>query len=347
VDLQFTLKAQPVTVTVSGKVTDKTTGAPVAGALVRGHIVVRQYDGPDLFERCPSSRIQTDAQGLYRLQFVTPLTMSGPMKGKDSLCVYAGAPGYETKPIYGKPAVTPESIEYRDFNFALETGRQVAGTVVDAGGRPVPDALVRLQDSENGDWNFFGALGQTGTNDKGRFELWIRKGRQRQWLDILKQGQGAALVWDGLDKGEMSTMVLGSGGNIQGRIIDPAGKGVGGCEVSVREWPCGVIDKVLTDSEGRYVLRGIPGDPSITEFFLWKNGSDPDVLGKAQLHARLNPELPLLSAPTYQTRTRDGATVATPDLVLGGNASVSGKLSAAHHVYSLGEIGRASCRERV
>jgi hypothetical protein len=234
--------------------------------------------------------------------------------------------------------VTPESTEYRDFNFALEAGRQVAGTVVDAGGRPVPDALVRLQDSENGDWNFFGALGQTGTNDKGRFELWIRKGRQRQWLDILKQGQGAALVWDGLDKGEMGTVVLGSGGNIQGRIIDPAGKGVGGCEVSVREWPCGVIDKVLTDSEGRYVLRGIPGDPSITEFFLWKNGSYPDVLGKAQLHARLNPELPLLSAPTYQTRTRDGATVATPDLVLGGNASVSGKLSAAHHVYSLGGL---------
>jgi protocatechuate 3,4-dioxygenase beta subunit len=338
VELQFSLKAAPFTVTVSGKVTDKETGAPIADALVRGHIVVWQYDGPDLFEQCPYGQTRTDAQGIYKLEFVTPLTTAGPRKGRDGLCVYVSAAGYETKPIYARPRVTPENTEYPDFNFELEPGRRVAGTVVDAEGQPVPEATVRLQNSFNGDWNFFGSLGQTTTNEKGQFELWIGKGVERPWLDILKPGCGAALLWDHLDTGEMGTVVLKRGGSIQGRIVDPAGRGVAGCEVSVRDFPCDLVDKVLTDSEGHYLLQGVPGDPSINEFFTKKNGSPSDVLGKADVHARLDPNLPLLSAPTYQITARDGQTVTGPELVLGGNASISGKLVAAHHVYSLGGL---------
>ena len=338
VELQFSLKAKPFTVTVSGKVTDKGTGAPLADALVRGHIVVGKYRGPDLFERCPREQTRTDAQGIYKLEFVTPLTTSGPRKGEDLLCVYAGAVGYETKPAYVRPYVTPESTEYRDFNFELEPGQRIAGTVVDADGGPIQEATVRLQDSYNSDWNFFGALGQTATNDKGQFELWIAKGRERQWLNILKQGYGVSFFWDHLDTGDMGTVVLSRGGSIQGRIVDPAGKGVAGCEVSVRKWPCWVIDKVLTDGEGHYVLHGVPGDPSIIEFFKRKNGDYTDVQGKADVHARLDPELPLANAPTYQILARDGASMVGPDLIVGGDASVSGKLTAAHHVYSLGGL---------
>lgn len=336
VDLQFSLKTGPFTVTVSGKVTDKGTGAPIAGALVRGHIVVWRYEHPDLYERCPYGQTRTDAQGIYKLEFVTPLTMSGLMKGKDRLCVYPSAPGYETKPIYAEPEVTPESTEYRDFNFELEPGQRIAGTVVDADGRPVQDALVRLQDGDNGDVGFFGAMGRATTNEKGQFELWITKGRERQWLNILKQGYGASFIWDNLDTGEMGTLVLGRGGSIQGRIVDPAGKGVAGCEVSVHEWPCDLTDKVLTDSEGRYLLQGVPGDPSLIEFYKTKNGRY--TWGKADVYARLDPELPLANAPTYQILARDGATVTGPDLVAGENASVSGRLTGAHHVYGLGGV---------
>jgi len=338
VDLLFSMKAQPLTVTVSGRVTDKQTGAPIAGASVQGHIVVWTYQGPDLFERCPSGQAQTDAQGLYRLQFVTPLTMSGPRKGRDGLCVYVSAAGYETKPIYAKLPVTPESLEYRDFHFALGPGQRVAGTVVDTEGQPVSEAIVRLQDSSNGDWNFFGALGRTITNEKGQFELWIAKGGQGQWLDISKVGYGAAFVWNKPNQGDLGTLVLGRGGKIQGRVVDPAGKGVAGCEVSVRLFPCDLIDKVLTDSEGRYLLQGVPGDPSLIEFYKTKNGRYVEQSSKAEVRARLNPAQPLADAPTYQIVARDGATVVGPDLVVGAPQSVAGLLTAAHHVYSFGGL---------
>jgi protocatechuate 3,4-dioxygenase beta subunit len=336
VDLQFSLGAELSTVSVSGKVTDKGTGAPIADALVRGHIVVWQYGRAEMFERSPSGQTRTDAQGNYRLVFVTPLTTAGPMKGKDSLCVYASAPAYETKPIYGKSRVTPENTEYPDFNFELESGLRIAGTLVDPEGRPVPDATIRLQDSRNGDWNFFGSMGLTTTNDEGQFELWVAKGGERQWLTILKRGVGFLFLWDNLDQGDLGTVVLNPGGRIQGRIVDAAGKGVAGCEVSVRSWPCNLVDKVLTDKEGRYLLQGVPGDPSIIEFFKRKNGDYSNDLGKAEIRACLDPAMSPASTPTYKLLARDGETVTAPDL--GGNARVSGRLQAANHVYRLGGL---------
>ncbi len=117
VHLKLSLEAKPVTVTVSGKVTDKRSKEPIANALVRGHVVIWKYQGPDLFEKCPYQETTTDTEGNYQLQFVTPLTTSGPMKGKDGLCVDVSAPGYETKPQYGRPRVTPGNVDYPDFNF--------------------------------------------------------------------------------------------------------------------------------------------------------------------------------------------------------------------------------------
>ncbi len=338
VELRFSVRPRPVAVTVSGRVTDKGTGAPIADALVRGHIVVEKYQGADRFERCPCEQTRTDAQGVYNLKFVTPLTTAGPQKGQDLLCVSASAPGYETKPIWEKRPVTPESAAFPDCSFELEPGLRIAGTVVTADGQPVKDATVRLQNSDSSAWNCFGALGLASTDDKGRFELWVAKGWERPWLNIVKQGCGSLFVWDGLHEGEFGNLVLNRGGSIQGRVVDAAGKGVAGCEVSVRDWPCWLIDKVLTDSDGRYVLQGVPGDPSIIEFYTRKNHQYKDVWGKAEVHARLRPESSLLSAPTYQIMARDGQTVTGPDLVAGGDASVSGRLVAANHVYSFGGL---------
>ncbi len=338
IDLQFSLKVEPFTVTVSGKVTDKATGAPLAGALVRGHIVIWKYEEADLYERCPYSQTRTDAQGIYKLEFVTELTTSGLKKGRDGLCVYASAPGHETKPVYAEPPVTPESTEYRDLNFELEPGQRIAGTVVDTEGRPVPEALVRLQDGNNGDVGYFGALGRATTNERGQFELWVAKSREQQWLSLVKQGCGTLFVWDNLDTGDLGTLVLNRGGSIQGRIVDPAGKAVAGCEVSVHEWPCYLVDKVLTDSDGRYLLQGVPGDPSIIEFFTRKNGHYVQGLSDADVYARLDPNLLLANAPTYQILTRDSAMVTGPDLVVGRDVGISGRLTGAHHVYSLGGL---------
>lgn len=346
VHLQFSLEAKPVTVTVSGKVTDKNTGEPIANALVRGHVVIWKDRGPDLFEKCPYQETTTDTKGNYQLQFVTPLTTSGPMKGKDGLCVYVSATGYETKPEYGRPAVTQDNIDWADFDFELGAGKLVKGIVVDEQNNPVEGARVRVQTGQNGDWNFFGALGETYTSENGYFEIWMAQNdsdtRKRispnRWLCILKQGQGTGFFWDILNKDDMGTLTLSSGGNISGRVVDTSGNGIANCELSVRGYPCGVITKTLTDNDGNYILRGIPGDPSIVEFYKKKNKRYMDVWGKVKVYADVNPMMNLRDVPQYEIMAKDGETVARPDLIVGTESSVSGKVAASQNTLGLGGL---------
>jgi len=337
VDLQFSLQAEPATVSVSGKVTDKRTGKPIADALVRGHILIWKYQGPELYEKAPYLETRTDAQGLYALEFITPLSVSGPMKGRDSLCVDVAASGYETLPQYAKPYVTPENARYDNFDFALDQGQRVSGVVVSQDRRPVGGAVIRLQGGENGDWDFFGSTGQTKTDTTGKFELWISKGRGR-WLNVTRPGYGTSFFWDYLEKGDTGTLTLTRGGDITGRVLDRDGKGLANCEVSIRKYPCGLIDKVLTDDEGYYVLRGVPGDPGLVDFYKRKNGTSTDEQAQCDVHVCLNPDAPLANMPTYKILAKDGQTVTGPGLTGGVNTTVSGRLVASHHTYGLGGL---------
>jgi protocatechuate 3,4-dioxygenase beta subunit len=341
--LKFSLEAEPVTVTVSGKVTDKDTGEPIANAFVRGHVVIWKYSGPDLFEKCPYQETTTDTEGDYQLQFVTPLTTSGPSKGEDGLCVYVSAAGYETKPEYGRPAVTQDNIDWPDFNFELEPGKLVKGTVVDEQGNPVEEAFVRIQNGSNGDWDFFGSLGKTFTEKDGYFEVWIGPADSKYqtsnpWLCILKEGQGAGFYWDILNEDDMGTLILPSGGSISGRVVDTKGNGIANCEVSVRGYPCNVIAKTLADNDGNYLLRGIPGDPSIIEFYTKKNKSYMDIWGKVKVYADVDPMMNLRDVPQYEIMTQDGKTITGPDLVAGAASSVSGKLAISQNTFGLGGL---------
>jgi protocatechuate 3,4-dioxygenase beta subunit len=340
--LKFSLEAQPVTVTVSGKVTDKNSGEPIANALVRGHIVIGKYRGPDLFEKCPYLETTTDTKGNYQLQFITPLTTSGPTKDKDGLCVYVSATGYETKPKYGRPAVTPENTNYADFNFELGPGKFVKGIVVDEQNNPVEGARVRVQNGSNGDWNFFGSLGETFTEKDGSFEVWFGTDGQYQtpepWLCILKEGQGAGFYWDILNKDDMGTLILSSCGGISGRVVDTRDNGIANCEVSVRGFPCDVIAKTLTDNDGNYLLRGIPGDPGIIEFYTKKNKRYMDIWGKVKVYADVDPMMNLRDVPQYEIMTQDGKTITGPDLVVGAAGSVSGKLAISQNTFGPGGL---------
>ncbi|MHC4618228.1 MAG: carboxypeptidase-like regulatory domain-containing protein [Planctomycetota bacterium] len=344
VHLRFSLKT--AVVTVSGMVTDKESGEPIANALVRGHVVIWRYRGPDLFEKCPYQETTTDADGRYELQFITALTTSGPTKGDDGLCVYVSAPGHETMPKYGKAKVTPKNTEYRDFNFELGPGKLVKGTVLDERGDPVEGALVRVQTGQNGDWNFFGALGKTVTSEGGRFEVWMapdnpyvrRRISPRRWLCVSKLGCGTGLFWDLFSADDMGTLVLPPGGSISGTVVGGDGRAVTDCEVSVRGYPCGLIDRVLTGQDGRYVLSGIRGDPSIVEFYTRKNNRYKDGWGKVTVHARLAPEMKLQNVPQYEIMAQDGKTITGPDLMVATDTSASGRLTASKATFGLGGL---------
>jgi len=342
--LKFSMEAKPVTVTVSGKVTDKDSGEPIADALVRGHVVIWKYKGPDLFEKCPYLETTTDTEGNYQLQFITPLTTTGPMKGKDGLCVYVSAAGYETRPEYGRPRITTDNLDYSNFNFELERGKLIKGKVVDEDGIAISEAQVRAQNNMNGDWHFFGALGQCFTDEDGFFELWVGKrylGRY-PWLEIIKPGYGSASFLDFLSKDEGSIYLLPRGGDISGRVVDKEGNGVSNCEVCVRCSRKFLVDKTLTNDNGEYVLKGVGGSPSLIDFRKeWSRRvgrRTGKIHSNVYIYARVNPEINLRDVPQYEIMAKEGETVAGSDLVVGTDSSVSGKLIASQNTFGLGGL---------
>jgi hypothetical protein len=133
-------------------------------------------------------------------------------------------------------------------------------------------------------------------------------------------------------------LILTRGGSIKDRILGPDGKGLANCEVFVRKYPCGLIDKVLTDSEGSYVLQGVPGDPSVIAFYKTKNGTCTEEEAQCEVYARLDPEAPLANVSTYKILAKDGQTVTGPNLSVGANTRVRGRLVAANHTYGLGGL---------
>jgi hypothetical protein len=341
--LQFSAQPQPVTVTVSGTVRDKHSGNPIPNALVRAHLAIWRYQGPELFEKCPQQETLTSAAGEYQIVFVTPLTTAGPMQGDDGLCVYASANGYETQPQYARPRVTAANSTFTNFNFALNPGKRIYGVVVSPTGQPVSGAVVRVQNGMNGDWNFFGSMGRTITGEDGSFQLWIGATGDdylgdNPWLCIVQPGVGTLFVWDLPKHEDLGTLTLNAGGEIVGKVIDSGGRPVPNCPVSVRRWPCDLVSQVLTDQEGKYHLRGVPGEPSVKEFYKKKNGRYEPNWGQVEIYARPNPDMNLKDAPHCKVTPKDGQTVTSPDLLAGAQAGVSGTLLASKTALNLGGL---------
>ena len=340
-NLRFSLPE--ATVTVSGTVTDAGTGEPIADALVRGHIVIWRHQGPELFEQCPYQEVKTDPNGMYQLTFVTPLTTAGPMKGKDGICVYVSAPGYETRPQYVRPSVTPDKTDFPDVDFAMGPGKCLRGRAVDENNEPIQGALVRVQNGMNGDWNHFGSLGKSYTNENGNFEVWISTERRdylgsNPWLQISKQGRGTAIFWDILEQEDMGTLVIPECGSVAGKVVDLNGNGVPNCEVLVRKFPVGLVDSTLTNASGEYVLKGVPGDPSLIDFFKRKNRRVIPEWLRSDVYARLDPQMNLRDVPQYQITGEEGKTLSAPDLVVGAEASVSGKLIHSETTFGVKDL---------
>ncbi len=339
--LKYSAQPQPVTVTVSGTVRDKDSGNLISNALVRAHIVVHKYQGAEHFAKCPYQETVTDGDGRYRIVFVTPLTVSGPMQGRDTLCVDAGARGYETQPQYARANVTSANRGFTNFNFALSAGKLFQGVVVTPGGQPASGASVRVQNSFNGDWNFFGSLGRTVTGEDGSFQFWVRPGGdylERPWLCVVQPGVGSLLVWDPLAKEEPGTLTLNPGGEIAGRVVDVKGAPIANCEISVWGFPCDLMNKTVTDNEGKYVLKGIPGESTLRAFLMKKNGFYTPELAQVEVYARPNPGINLKDAPHFAVIVQDGQTVSGPELVVGADTSVAGVLLASRTALSLGGL---------
>jgi protocatechuate 3,4-dioxygenase beta subunit len=326
--LRFSL--EEYTVTINGQVTDAQTKEPIAHAHVQGHVTVWRHNGPELFDRSPYGETTADANGKYELVFRTPLTFSGPLKGKDSACISVAAEGYETKPRYMKGRVTPYCTDFTNIDVQLSRGHVLRGRVVDSDDRPVAGALVRVQNGSNGDWNHFGSLGKTFSDERGTFELWIGQVGSEclgsfPWLVAVKPDTGSTITWDIHERNDLGTLKL-SGGKVEGRVIDAEGRPVKSCDVSARKWPVGSIASSSTDMKGRYVLTGIPTEKALSEFYKRKNRKVMSPWLKADIYARLDPARNLRDAAKYQVIVNEGETAFGPDLVVLSDTSVSGTL---------------------
>jgi hypothetical protein len=194
-DVRLTLKNsqnKPITVTVSGVVRDKASSRPIQNASVRAHIII----GTVPIKKYPYQETITDAAGQYQLTFVTNLIGSGMTQEKNGLCVYVSCSGYESAPRYAETNVTDKNATFK-MDFAPAPGKHLRGVVVNQAGRPVSGAVVRVQNSMNGDWNHFGALGRVETAVDGSFQLWVGAtalSGGRAWLDIGKPDIGTLTV---------------------------------------------------------------------------------------------------------------------------------------------------------
>lgn len=345
VDLRFRLNTQaqdrPVTVTVSGRVLDRETGQPIPGALVRGHITVQTRPAPEMFVFSPYRETRADAQGRYQLTFESlRLASSGPEANHQHLCVDAGAPGYGTHVEYAREKVSPRKLRHDDFDFRLTRGLRLAGVAVDDAGQPLTEAQVALQNNWNGDWMHFKSLGVTQTDAQGRFEIFASTDpkvteTEYGWLQISKPGHGVGFFPNLNKMKNESRFVVPKGGVVRGRVVDAAGHPVAGCEVRAARWPVGLMAGVRTDRDGRYELAGLPGEASLKKFFLWKNKSVDRDKVTLDLYARPNPADPLAECPSINLVAQDGQAVDAPDMIVGQQSMVRGRLIPSKSTYPL------------
>jgi hypothetical protein len=334
--ISASLTARSYDIVVSGRITDRKTGAPIPEANVAGHIVIWGYSPlsrekasleVDLFENSPHRETRSDSNGRYALSFNTPLTAVGEMKGKDGLCAYATAPGYESRPVYPREHVTPGHTTYEDIDIALEPGELVAGRALDEDGNPIAGALVRLGSYDNGDWNFFGALGRTQTDEHGSFQIQCSTDenlRHYPSLTICKDGYGMAYVWDVLNNGKGGDVVVHRGGTIIGRVTDAAGKGIPNCQVVADSmWQSPPV-QTRTDAAGAYELKGVVCTENMSAYFRQRAVTFPgdkdlplnEFQRCVRVYARPGPGMRYADGPHASVLPLQGQTITAPDLVI-------------------------------
>ncbi|MHC4477320.1 MAG: carboxypeptidase-like regulatory domain-containing protein, partial [Planctomycetota bacterium] len=244
-------------------------------------------------------------------------------------------------PQYVRPKLTPEKTKFPSVDFALESGSLVKGFAFNDNNEPIADARVRALNNHNGDWNYFGALGQAFTDEHGYFEVWISKKLLGSfpWIRIDKVDYGCGFFLD-FSYDELNTFKVPRGGKIIGNVVDNHGERIPNCEVSVRDFR-GQIDATKTDENGRYVLEGVPGKPSVIDFRReWSNrvgrSAATDADAHVKVYAKPDSEMGLDKVPHYQITLVEGETITAPALVVERYTTIAGKLVGGETVSPAG-----------
>jgi len=254
--------------TIQGRISDATTNAPIAGAIIRTYGVLYQ-------------EAVTDMDGHYVLQGVAPTLARS---------IFAAAPGYG-RYDYALGDVPEKGLE---VDLGLLPGRIASGRLVDREGEPIVDAYIAA----------YANLFRPQFGDQQRDQLFTRSDAEgffvlkglrvdlRHTLFLTAQGFGSEVFdfpeseWSATEM-DLGEITLNPAASISGRVLNPEGNPITGMVVQLNgdstrrdilhpylgeeqgyqsERGFGLGDvRTRTDTRGRYVLAGLPAG----EYWLW------------------------------------------------------------------------------
>ena len=230
--------ALPTGEKVRGRVTDVTTGQPVAGALV-----CRQGD--------LAKSVRTDESGHYEYSGWTR---------PSSETLTASARGYAIQGLFvGETNVV---------DFELAPGLSVVGQVVDRDGAGVPGALVSMRSSSGGfDEPYVKHSASILTEDDGFFTLQDLRPDLRHTLTVVSAAHGwlrfpVKPLAAGSPALDVGVIELRGGSSIEGVALSPEGTRIRGAIVGIRRMPRDGFDEHRrTDDLGRFRFPNLcPGE---------------------------------------------------------------------------------------
>jgi hypothetical protein len=277
-------------VTVSGKVTDKTTGKPVAGARVE-YFPLYPNGATDVLDAGSSPRTEatTDKDGAYSVAVLAGPGMIGVTGPKRDGCMCAWITPKELEKVLKVPPSVEGFIEgyylavatggqgwqgvwQQDYNALVllnpgEQDKSLArdvelvfsedrkGQVIDPDGKTL--AGVRV-------WGLSPRRGIGETLKSTEFTVRGINPKAPRTLLFLHKDRNLGFVLKELPKEKSGplTVALQPCGSVSGRFVDQDGKPVVGSRVSVspKSWSCLDRLEVTTDKDGRFRLKGlVPG----------------------------------------------------------------------------------------
>ncbi|MES1245771.1 MAG: carboxypeptidase-like regulatory domain-containing protein [Acidobacteriota bacterium] len=229
----------PAAVPFTGRVIDRTTRRPVAGARV----------WPDAD---PAAFVVTDADGIYRL----PWTVGTPVE----LWAKEEGPFRSSEPFDpADPRAVPPTL-------ALSTVAPLAGVVVGPDGEPVVGAEIRVLLQSTTD-----EVARTRSSARGRFRAILVSGRSS--YDVLALAPGRAPAVEGVTLVDGSRadlrLVLGPGLAARGRVVDEEGRPLAEARVELSHNPNDVVRpgktspddslfQATTGADGGFGISGLP-----------------------------------------------------------------------------------------